>query len=182
MSKESDVGGAIWGLLALLFMIVVPVLAMWVYAEWLLRRPARAVFIFLSLFIFVGILIQHVSQTSTPIIISLTGVWLILMFITSIIVLIANAWNNRTGGGTEEWLEDKYDMVNSRATIIGFLLFFYSWFLMDIGTVWSSEIAQVCLVLGYLMAIVGSMTLIVSVFTDKTEKFLKSTKNTKPLN
>ena len=73
---------------------------------------------------------------------------------------------------------NKDDSVNHPMTTIGFHMFFYSWFLLDIGGVWSSDIAHLCYFLGYLMALFGSMTLVVGALVDKAGKVIKEVKNT----
>jgi len=54
------------------------------------------------------------------------------MFFTTIIVLILKVMSKRKGKETEEEF-NKDDSVNHPMTTIGFLMFFYSWFLLDIG-------------------------------------------------
>ena len=177
MSEESGNGGVVSGLFVLLFIILVPVLSLLVYVKLLLRKPKRAIFLFLSLLILVVMLVTQVSQTSPPITLALSADWLAIMFFTTIIVLILKVMSKRKGKETEEEF-NKDDSVNHPMTTIGFLMFFYSWFLLDIGGVWSSDIAHLCYVLGYLMVLVGSMTLVVGVLVDKAGKVIKEVKNT----
>ena len=106
------------------------------------------------------------------------------MMVVKNIIASQSADNANVMGGevceTEEEF-NKDDSVNHPMTTIGFHMFFYSWFLLDIGGVWSSDIAHLCYVLGYLMALFGSMTLVVGILVDKAGKVIKEVKNTRSL-
>lgn len=181
MSEGNGNGSAVSGLLVILFIILVPILSLLVYLKILSRKPKSAIFLFLSLFILLGVLSTKVSQTSPPITLGLSAGWLAVMFFTTIIFFIIKAIRKRKGKKTEERF-NKDDSANNPVTITGFLMFFYSWFLLDIGSVWSSDLALLCYFLGYLMALIGSMTLVVGVLVDKAAKVVKEVKNSNASN